>query len=312
MDEPDAHLHPSMTNQFLRVIKNVLVEKHGVRVIMTTHSPSTVALSPDDSIFVMSKATEISRPSSKNSAISLLTSGIVFVGQGTKTVIVEDQDDVNFYTEIYNQLLAANKLNRDIPIIFIPASSKIAEKSGGKSVVNDWAGKFYDSGLSSIIQGLIDLDSGNSPSKGVHLLKRYSIENYWIDPIVVYAALLAKGTQPSIDGINLSFGDEHKLKLMSSPQLQLIADKIHADIQPSLKSSLVGYIEEDNNLYSEEFTSGIVLNYPVYLVSKRGKNLLPIYLSTFKLKHSNLLDSFRRVQILPIDLNILMESIQKQ
>jgi hypothetical protein len=51
LDEPDAHLHPSMTVQFLDVIAEVLVRKHGVRVIMTTHSPSTVALAPEHSYF---------------------------------------------------------------------------------------------------------------------------------------------------------------------------------------------------------------------------------------------------------------------
>src|SRR6201999_232657 len=49
LDEPDAHLHPSMTQQFLDVISDVLVSKHGVREIISTHSPSTVALAPDGS-----------------------------------------------------------------------------------------------------------------------------------------------------------------------------------------------------------------------------------------------------------------------
>ena len=40
LDEPNAHLHPTMTQQFLNVVKNVLVDKFNVRVIMTTHSPS--------------------------------------------------------------------------------------------------------------------------------------------------------------------------------------------------------------------------------------------------------------------------------
>ena len=39
LDEPDAHLHPSMTTQFLDIISEVLVNKLGIRVIMTTHSP---------------------------------------------------------------------------------------------------------------------------------------------------------------------------------------------------------------------------------------------------------------------------------
>src|SRR5438034_938829 len=47
MDEPDAHLHPSMTRKFLDVIQNVFVNEKGVKVIMTTHSQSTVALAPE-------------------------------------------------------------------------------------------------------------------------------------------------------------------------------------------------------------------------------------------------------------------------
>ncbi len=46
LDEPDAHLHPSMAKQFLQVIKEYFVGKHGIRVIMTTHSPSTVLFLP--------------------------------------------------------------------------------------------------------------------------------------------------------------------------------------------------------------------------------------------------------------------------
>ena len=43
-----------MTRHLLNVIKDVLVERYNVRTILTTHSPSTVALAPADSIFVMS------------------------------------------------------------------------------------------------------------------------------------------------------------------------------------------------------------------------------------------------------------------
>jgi ABC-type ATPase involved in cell division len=56
LDEPDAHLHPSMTTQFLDVISEVLVNRYGVRVIMTTHSPSTVALAPEGTVFSWSVA----------------------------------------------------------------------------------------------------------------------------------------------------------------------------------------------------------------------------------------------------------------
>ncbi len=312
MDEPDAHLHPSMTSQFLRVVKNVLVDKHGVHVIMTTHSPSTIALAPDDSIFIMEKPTKIIKPSSKNQAIALLTAGLVFVAEGTKTVIVEDESDVTFYTEFYNQLLVNKSIKSEIPIVFIPASSKMAEKSGGKTVVNDWAGKFFEAGHGSIIQGLIDLDSGNTSSKGVHLLKRYSIENYMVDPIVVYIALLNKATAPPIEGISLGFGDEHKVNSMSNSDLQKIADKIHSDIKPLLVSSLTGYTETENELYEETFQSDQKVMYPKYLTIKRGKDLKSIYQTFFKVSHNDLIAALRRVKMIPVDIKELFAKIQAQ
>jgi predicted ATPase len=73
LDEPDAHLHPSMTRQFIDVLKTVLVDQYKVRVIFTTHSPSTVALAPEDSIFIMTRGqTRIGRPGSKAEAIGLV------------------------------------------------------------------------------------------------------------------------------------------------------------------------------------------------------------------------------------------------
>ncbi len=99
LDEPDAHLHPSMTRQFIDVLKNLLVDQYNVRVILTTHSPSTVALAPEESLFIMSRGQpRIRRPASKAEAIGLLTSGLVIVSPGTKFVLVEDEDDVKFYS----------------------------------------------------------------------------------------------------------------------------------------------------------------------------------------------------------------------
>lgn len=97
LDEPDAHLHPSMTVQFLDVISEVLVRKHGVRVIMTTHSPSTVALAPDDSVFQMERGKTAIVPSTDRAAlINVLTAGLVTVSAATRFCFVEDEDDVLF------------------------------------------------------------------------------------------------------------------------------------------------------------------------------------------------------------------------
>ncbi len=74
LDEPDAHLHPSLTRRFLEVIRKVFVEERGVRVIMTTHSPSTVSLVPEESLFEMQRDDpRIRAASSKARAVTLLT-----------------------------------------------------------------------------------------------------------------------------------------------------------------------------------------------------------------------------------------------
>ncbi len=78
-DEPDAHLHPSLTQIFLDVIIDVLVKQHGVKVILTTHSPSTVALSPDDAIYCMDR--DLGRPikADRKAAVNILSNGLASI-----------------------------------------------------------------------------------------------------------------------------------------------------------------------------------------------------------------------------------------
>ena len=52
-DEPDAYLHPSLCSTMLKVIRDVLIGEHGIKVIMTTHSPTTVAMLPETSLYCM-------------------------------------------------------------------------------------------------------------------------------------------------------------------------------------------------------------------------------------------------------------------
>jgi predicted ATPase len=76
LDEPDAHLHPSMTRQMLDVLLDVFVRQRGVKVILTTHSPSTVALAPEECLYVMSKIEPRLSKTTKDGALALLTSGV--------------------------------------------------------------------------------------------------------------------------------------------------------------------------------------------------------------------------------------------
>lgn len=306
LDEPDAHLHPSMSQQFLNVIKNVLVDKFEVQVIMTTHSPSTVMLAPNDSIFEMSRVEpRIIKSPSKNHSVSLLTAGLVYVGEGTKYFLVEDNDDVKFYSFVYNQLTLENILNADIPLVFISASTK--DKSGGKDAVQNWVNKLQDSGIVDIIHGLIDADSGNVAYDGVYMIDRYSIENYLTDPIIVYAALIDKEVNPIIEGVNFSVGEEYKLKSLSAETLQKVADSIISEIEPDLVNVFPDFNQVTETVRIEiEYSNGIKLNYPKWLFTRRGKTILnEAYNRKFTsrvINFTTLFKALRKLNLFPRDI----------
>lgn len=84
LDEVDASLHPSMMKNMLDVIERIFL-KQNVRVILITHSPTTLALAPEDSIFVMNRAgfNRIEKKS-KQEALSILTQGFATIEQGLR------------------------------------------------------------------------------------------------------------------------------------------------------------------------------------------------------------------------------------
>ena len=79
LDESDAVMHPCMIQQMLEVIQRHFVEMQGMKVLMATHSPSTVAYAPEDSIYVMNPPGKEPRveKQDKQTALSILTEGVV-------------------------------------------------------------------------------------------------------------------------------------------------------------------------------------------------------------------------------------------
>jgi predicted ATPase len=75
MDEFDAHLNPSMAKMFIAIVEDVLVKQFEMQVIMTTHSPSTVAYCKEESLFWMENFSLTQK--TKNEVIELLTPGIL-------------------------------------------------------------------------------------------------------------------------------------------------------------------------------------------------------------------------------------------
>lgn len=82
LDEFDAHLNPALAKMMMEVIADTLVRDHGLQVILTTHSPSTVAFTPPGSLFWMERDRPI-RAASNHEVIPRLSDGFFAVHKDT-------------------------------------------------------------------------------------------------------------------------------------------------------------------------------------------------------------------------------------
>lgn len=197
LDEIDAPLHPDMVKFVLNTIREVLVNKHQISVIMTTHSPTTVALFDEDGIFEMNADGPSLVEISKDRALSILTAGVPTVSisyNQINQVFVESETDAVVLSGLYQTMKSSLTSERSVQ--FIKSGRRSAsgsEENAGcarvKSVVQD----LRAAGVNTVF-GLIDWDGKNAPEEGILVLcegNRYSIENLILDPVLVIS-LLAK------------------------------------------------------------------------------------------------------------------------
>jgi energy-coupling factor transporter ATP-binding protein EcfA2 len=318
LDEPDAHLHPSMTQQFLDVISDVLVNKYGVRVIISTHSPSTVALAPEGSVFKLERdASSVLPVTSRAEIISTLTAGLVTVSKASKFCFVEDDDDVSFYDTVRDILSDAGPSRDPMAlasapsIAFVPASigSGPVKVGGGSSVVAKWVNKLDADPLLHTFVGIIDLDQSNVADPRVKVIGRYSIENYLLDPLVIFALLSEDGRAPVVPGVAITSGDEHLLRIKDSRTLQAIADVICSELEAA-EPSLSCFPK-----IAIAYTAGQVIQVSDWIVSHRGHDLLPKMQRTFGghglVNQVRLRKAMRRCRLIPVELAVLLREIQQ-
>lgn len=104
LDEPDAVLHPSMAAALVATLKSLLVP-NGTRVLMTSHSPMTVASLDEADIFrVVRTAGHVGvSPTIKSDAIRELSEGLATVDTGLR-IAAYDEAKVTILTEGNNAL----------------------------------------------------------------------------------------------------------------------------------------------------------------------------------------------------------------
>lgn len=273
MDEPDASLHPSMSKKFLNVVQEVFVKQKGVKVIITTHSPSTVALTPEEAIYVVNKGGQRVEKSSKDYALSILTSGLPSFSinyENRRQVFVESENDVIYYEKIYRKL--NNFLQPEISLGFISSGDSRTDKNGVK--VSNCAQVVSITGIlrgagNNFIWGIIDWDTSNTTSDFIKVIgdgNRYSIESYLFDPILLGALLLR---EKIITRENLGLNENQTytdFKNLTVTDLQRIADFV-------VKSLETEFDTTQNELKSVGYINGIQVSIPMWYLHHNGHEL---------------------------------------
>lgn len=111
LDEVDASLHPSMMKNMLDVIRDVFL-KQQVKVFLVTHSPTTIALAPEESIYVVNRSgSNRIEKKSKSDALSILTQGFATLEQGLKIFDEVARSNLTIITEGNNSRLVSVALS---------------------------------------------------------------------------------------------------------------------------------------------------------------------------------------------------------
>lgn len=195
LDEIDAPLHPSMAASLINTIQNVLVRDKNVAVILTTHSPSTVALAPEKSLYAMNPAGPCVDKVTKGQALSLLTAGVPTLSvsfSGRRQVFVESKTDALLFDMIYQRY--KSHLNSERSLAFVEVgktNEKGIEQSGGCDQVTRLVDALTATGNESVL-GLIDWDGRNNPNGRIRVLSpgvRDGLESALFDPLLIVSML---------------------------------------------------------------------------------------------------------------------------
>ncbi|GFM49633.1 hypothetical protein PSCICE_09000 [Pseudomonas cichorii] len=256
LDEVDAPLHPSMAASLLSTIQNVLVKDKNVSVIMTTHSPSTVALAPENAIYAMDPSGPRLLKTSKGEALSLLTTGVPTLSisfSGRRQIFVESRTDASIYDSLYQKYKPKLKSERSLAFVEVGKKNEAGlEQSGGCEQVTRLVTTLSDNGNRSVL-GLVDWDGKQIPSPRVHVLSpeiRDGIESLLFDPAIIVALVARENVRHAYE-IEILYPNESYVSISdwSSERWQLAVDKLQAITHPT-------EFKENGSRTSIEYLSG--------------------------------------------------------
>lgn len=280
LDEIDAPLHPEMTRTMLSMLHDAFI-LNSCAVVMTTHSISTVALAPSDSIVYMKETVPRLEAVHPGIAISRLSAGITALPYDNAERIicaVESSIDADLYTRTAGAM--GGWLDRSNSLVFLPARASRGE--GGRTEVTKVVKAHREQGRLFNYFGVVDRDSSDpaSVTPPIYSLgNRYSIENYLCDPLLI-AALLARGKHLSNSkysdlalavGVQAHPGTWGGLKLFDDTQLQQVVDQALTHLGS----------QGDATLVSCGLVSGRAVRLPRWVLERQGHSLAEDWVSAF-------------------------------
>ena len=317
LDEPDAYLHPSLSRTLLDVVQKIFVEQHHIKVIMTTHSPSTVALAPKDSIYCMQDGQMVA--SDKKEAIVSLTTGLNTISvyyENVKQVFVEADNDNTYLTVVKDMAMRAGLLSNEVNLNFVNVGNEV---NGGCSIVTKVVKDLADAGNQTVF-GVIDWDGHNVDTDRIKVLgqgSRYAIDNYAVDPLVIILICLEEVTWREKIGF-----DKHDsvttFKELNNEEQQKYVDAIITE----LKKKVPANERTDIHSITYQTMEGRNYNIPAWFTQIQGHKLVEYMRAAFPLlnKYSDDRKLYKHIAvnmcyanypgIIPMDIVDTLKNIQ--
>lgn len=269
LDEPDAFLHPEMTGLLIAVLEQTFVRQFGMKVLITTHSPTTVALAPEDSIFQLTNHANSSLTKiSKDAALEMLTSSIPTLSidyKNHRQIFVESPTDVNYYQALYDKHNSKVKLTHKLYFI------SNGYGKGNCVQVYDIVLALRQSG-NNTCYGIVDWDLCNSDHENIYvhgLQERYSVENYIFDPIFIIILLVQMRYGTIIKNAQIDISEnEYLWGEKSNNQIQLKVDAFFSEIHTRFP-----ILKETGSIFPIYYLSGQKIYFPEWYCKTKGHEI---------------------------------------
>lgn len=242
LDEPDAHLHPNMQVALIESLRKVQDEL-GIQIILSTHSTAIIENAMPTEIVPVYNAERLTPLASKNEVESFVEEHIGSYDLSTAYLsglfLFFEDSKIDYFIRC-DQLLKTNLLSGATTVAHMTGRTKddklpfsmnevfteLLNKEISIAVIRD------SDGIDVEIKDAL-IEYADKKKVEYHILDRYEMENYLLDPNLIYRAIRKKYNNSDI-GV-----DEIKEKIRKALQetIQLSKYRYCSTLEDSIKKS---------------------------------------------------------------------------